>query len=267
MAEKAFISWNDRLSTGVSLIDSQHKQLLLMTNNLYLACRYNNEAARKQFKQTVHDAVAYVKYHFSTEEQIMEKAAYASMGAHKKQHADFVQEVLDNVRAFENGKPFVPVQFAYFLRDWILSHIAITDSRLGGFLTGLAAKGPGKSMILAVDDMKTQLAAFKAMLTGYDVFTCVSPLQALEIADHMDVDLVLLDLAMEEMSGYEFLQHIKKDRRLSGIPVIVVSGNKTEQHITASIKLGAAGFIAKPVDPILLRQEIRRLLDARSGPV
>jgi DNA-binding response OmpR family regulator len=65
---------------------------------------------------------------------------------------------------------------------------------------------------------------------------------------------------MEEMSGFEFLLRLKKEPRLAEIPVIIVSGNSTEKHIAASIKMGANDFLTKPVNPGLLRKKIERLL-------
>jgi hemerythrin len=269
-----FVSWDDRFSIEIPLIDRQHKQLVAMTNQLFEACQGGGEPAKEQFKKTVREAVDYVKYHFSTEEQIMEKLLYSGFAAHKKEHTDFSQEVLSNVQAFEEGKKFVPNQFVRFLRDWILSHIAMTDSKLGEFLLGLQQKGvlekismkrnggagTAKKVILAIDDVKTQLAIFKQVLPQYDVFTCESPVHALEIVKNMYVDIVLLDLAMEEMSGFVFLQHLKNDPGLAKIPVIVVSGNSAEKYVTASLKTGASDFIPKPVEPALLRQKIADLL-------
>ena len=275
-----FVEWDDRFSVGVPLIDSQHKQLLEMTNELYLACRYSSTSAKEQFKKTAHGAVVYVKYHFSTEEQIMEKTAYPEMGPHKKAHAEFVQKVLTDVASFEKGKQFIPYQFVRFLRDWILSHIAITDSKMGNFLlelqkTGKLGKitmkkktsaGAEKQIVLAVDDSKTQLAQLKQILPQYDVFTCESPVQALEMAKNMVIDIILLDLTMEEMSGYEFLKQLRKDPMLHTIPVIVVSGNKTEKFISAAARLGSNDFIGKPVEPEALLQKIKLLLETKKQP-
>jgi hemerythrin len=244
-----------------------------MTNNLYSACQYSNETAKEEFKKTVHNAVKYVKYHFSTEEQIMEKVSFPEFQDHKKQHTDFTQEVLNEVKAFEEGKKFVPNQFVRFLRDWVLSHIAITDSKLGEFLVKLQKEGKlgkitmkkkaaevEKKIVLAVDDSKTQLMIFKVSLPRYDVYTCESPIHALEMAKNMDIDIVLLDLAMEEMSGFEFLRQFKEDARLSAVPVLIVSSNTTEQHITASMNLGASGFISKPIHPETLNKKIEAVI-------
>ena len=272
-----FVEWEERFSVGVPLIDSQHKQLIAMTNELHNACRTDETLAKEQFGSTVREAVAYVKYHFSTEEQIMEKIAYPVIAEHKKIHAEFVQEVLKNVKDFEGGKKFVPNHFVRFLRDWILSHVALNDSKLGAYIVGRQSAGQlgkitmagkdtaaGKKIVLAVDDEPTQLAIYKNVLTMYDVYTCASPLQALEISGNMDVDIILLDLKMPEISGYDFLQRFKNIPNRRQIPVIVVSGYSEQKHVAASVNLGAADFISKPVDPELLIKKVKQQLEKHS---
>jgi CheY-like chemotaxis protein len=61
-------------------------------------------------------------------------------------------------------------------------------------------------------------------------------------------DLILLDLNMPRMNGREFLTEIKKDAQLSVIPVVVLTTSDVERDVVASYKLGAAGYITKPVD-------------------
>jgi hemerythrin len=141
MSEQNIVDWNNRFSVGVSLIDEQHKKLVAMTNELYFACSYSTDFGKAQFEMTIHDAVAYVRYHFATEEKIMEKTSYPGLADHRKEHTEFIKQVLENVKAFQEGKSFVPNQFVRFLKDWILSHIAITDSKLGGFLIDLQKTG------------------------------------------------------------------------------------------------------------------------------
>jgi CheY-like chemotaxis protein len=207
----------------------------------------------------------------------MEKTAYPEIAAHKKHHAEFIQKVLKDVTDFENGKNFVPHQFVRFLRDWILSHIALVDNKLGDYLLELQKSGKlgkismkkqsgtEKQMVLAIDDSKTQLTLLKSILPQYDVYTCESPINALEIVQNMDVDLILLDLAMEEMNGFEFLKKIRADLKLRNIPVIVISGNSFEQHIKTSLNLGADEFIAKPARPEELVQKIKQVIRKRKG--
>ena len=135
------VLWEDRFSIGIPLVDNQHKHLIELANELHFACRLDEASARKQFGITVREAVAYVKYHFSTEEQIMEKTAFPGLSDHKKQHLEFIREVVKYVKAFESGKRFVPNLFLRFLLEWIMSHIAVYDSKLGGFIVELQKTG------------------------------------------------------------------------------------------------------------------------------
>ncbi|MDR0569221.1 MAG: bacteriohemerythrin [Spirochaetaceae bacterium] len=134
MAEEPFVVWEDRYSVGIPLIDDQHKELLNVTNALYSACRQGDETAKANFKEVIRSAVEYVKFHFSTEEQIMERINFPEIGPHKKEHEAFVKKVLEEVKNFEGGKTFVPNQFVRFLRDWVLTHIAMSDKKYEEFI-------------------------------------------------------------------------------------------------------------------------------------
>jgi len=62
-----------------------------------------------------------------------------------------------------------------------------------------------------------------------------------------DFDLVLLDLNMPEMDGFEVLNHMQEDERLSNIPVVVMSANESNEIIANCLKLGAVNYLVKPV--------------------
>lgn len=72
-------------------------------------------------------------------------------------------------------------------------------------------------------------------------------------------DLILLDLNMPRMNGKEFLAEVKKDPELSAIPVVVLTTSDVERDVVASYKLGAAGYITKPVDMEQFIDAIRQL--------
>lgn len=136
-----FIAWEARYALGIPLIDSQHKELLALTNELYEACRAGDESARKLFKDVVRRTVDYVKFHFTNEEQILERVKYPVIEPHKKEHEAFVKKVLEEVKNFEDGKVFVPNQFVRYLRDWILSHIAVSDKKYAEYIFSLKKEG------------------------------------------------------------------------------------------------------------------------------
>lgn len=79
--------------------------------------------------------------------------------------------------------------------------------------------------------------------------------------DKPQPDLILLDLNMPRMNGKEFLAEIKKDPVLSVIPVVVLTTSDVERDVVASYKLGAAGYITKPVDMDEFTTAMRHLLE------
>jgi hemerythrin len=140
MADKDIVIWSDAFSVGVRLIDDQHKELVRMTNELALGCKKGGSEAEIYFMKTIQGAVRYVKTHFTTEEIIMERLNYPEFVTHKKEHEDFVAEVLKDVRNFEQGQKMVPLDFVHFLQQWVLNHIAKSDKRYAFFFDELRKK-------------------------------------------------------------------------------------------------------------------------------
>ena len=131
---RTFIEWNARLILGIRLIDSQHEKLVQLTNNLHLACLKNREVAMRYFIETAREAVRYADYHFSTEEQMMLFLSYPNYYVHKKEHEGFVKEILRQIYMFSEHKNLVPNRFVQFLKDWILSHIAVCDKEFADYI-------------------------------------------------------------------------------------------------------------------------------------
>jgi sigma-B regulation protein RsbU (phosphoserine phosphatase) len=77
------------------------------------------------------------------------------------------------------------------------------------------------------------------------------------------VDLVLLDIMMPEMNGYEVLEHLKADRELRDVPVIVISALDEMDSVIKCIELGAEDYLAKPFNPTLLRARVGASLEKK----
>jgi hemerythrin len=141
MKDANLIEWSNKYRIGIPLIDEQHKKLIDMTNELYLGCRKSDEAAEAYFLKTIHGAVDYVRLHFTTEEKILERINYPDLAAHKKEHEDFAREIIQQVQAFQAGKKFVPNVFVRYLRDWVLTHIAVSDKLYARYLVEMKQQG------------------------------------------------------------------------------------------------------------------------------
>jgi hemerythrin len=134
MKDDVFVEWEDRYSVGIPQIDDQHKELIRLTNDLYKGCLAGEDAARVNFRTAIKGTVDYVKYHFGMEEKLLQNAGYPQLAEHKREHEEFVKHILNEVQSFQDGKKFVPNVFVRYLRDWILSHIAVADRKYAAYI-------------------------------------------------------------------------------------------------------------------------------------
>jgi class 3 adenylate cyclase len=104
-------------------------------------------------------------------------------------------------------------------------------------------------VVLAVDDQPTNLRLLEAVLAprGYDVRTATSGAEALSILDSEDVDLVLLDILMPGMDGYEVCRRIRARPRTEFLPVVMITASGRQERL-AALEVGADDFVTKPFD-------------------
>jgi len=146
------VEWTDKLSCGVKLIDDQHKGLVSLVNEMFNHINGNEVQERDYFNRVIQEAVKYVKVHFATEEKIMVATKFSGYTEHKKEHDSFVLTVLNNVKDYEAGKRFTLITFTRFLKDWILSHIAVMDKQYFEYFKSIASrKDDGKLSITSSD--------------------------------------------------------------------------------------------------------------------
>ena len=112
--------------------------------------------------------------------------------------------------------------------------------------------------ILVVDDELTNRMLLSSNLSekGFVVDVAEDGLQGLELLRSGSYDVVLLDLMMPKMNGYQVLEEMKKDSHLESIPVIVISTDNDMKSIIRCLDLGATDYLPKPFDPALLQIRI-----------
>lgn len=130
---------------------------------------------------------------------------------------------------------------------------------------GQATISAGQGVVLVVDDIEANRDVLTRRLErqGYQVAIAENGRQALERLRAATFDLVLLDIMMPEMDGYEVLQHLKADEVLRHIPVIMISALSELDSVVRCIEMGAEDYLPKPFNPILLKARIGACLEKK----
>jgi adenylate cyclase len=124
---------------------------------------------------------------------------------------------------------------------------------------------PERCTVLVVDDFEANRRTFSRQLKlqGHSATVAENGRQALALLRERPFDIVLLDIMMPEMDGYQVLEQIRAEPRLRQIPVVVISGVEDMSSIVRCIELGAADYMLKPCDPLLLRARVGACLETK----
>jgi adenylate cyclase len=128
-----------------------------------------------------------------------------------------------------------------------------------------ALTGGETGALLVVDDNEINrdlLSRYLARL-GHTVQTAPDGKKALEMIDSGAFDLVLLDIMMPELNGYQVLQHLQDSPAWRDLPVIMISALDEMDSVVRCIELGAADYLAKPFNPVLLRARVGACLEKK----
>lgn len=112
-----------------------------------------------------------------------------------------------------------------------------------------------RGKILIVDDDNRNVFALSAVLKarGYTCISAISAFEGLEILKNTtDINMVLMDMMMPEMDGYEAIRQIKQNTRIAEIPVISVTAQAMVGDREKCIQAGADGYVSKPIDVDIL---------------
>lgn len=121
--------------------------------------------------------------------------------------------------------------------------------------------------ILIVDDEPHILRTLEDLLAaeGYIVYKAADGKKALEQADAMLPDLIILDVMMPKLDGFEVLKRLKKSNKTMDIPIIMLTVKSTTQDVEQGIRLYAEKYISKPFNSEFLLREIEKSLSIRGS--
>lgn len=116
--------------------------------------------------------------------------------------------------------------------------------------------------ILILDDDRVNiLLAKKFLAKDYETETFISPLEALKFLESNTVDLILLDIQMPEMDGFQVMDKLQENPNTKDIPVIFLTADRSERTEEACFKKGAVDYIMKPFVPEIMLQRVKRSID------
>lgn len=118
-----------------------------------------------------------------------------------------------------------------------------------------------KKIVLAEDEPQiARLIEFKLKKEGYSVTWKENGEEALKAIKADKPDLILLDIMMPVMDGYEVLRRLKEDENLKSIPVVMLTARAQEKDVVKGINMGAEDYITKPFHPAELLARVKRIL-------
>ena len=98
---------------------------------------------------------------------------------------------------------------------------------------------------------------------GFEVVTAKDGLDAISVIAENKPDIILLDIEMPRMDGYEFASHVRNDERVADVPIIMVTSRVGDKHRARAIELGVNDYLGKPYQDAQLLEAIARLLEEK----
>ena len=131
------MNWSDKLAVGVTVLDNDHKKLIVMVNQLFDGIQSGH--GKESVGKILDGLIAYTKVHFGNEERYFSQTGYPAAPAHKQEHDDLTRQVVSVQQKYRAGTTNVlSLEVLNFLKNWLVKHIQGSDQKYGPYLN---AKG------------------------------------------------------------------------------------------------------------------------------
>lgn len=138
ISARQYLSWDDKLSVGIDVIDEDHKKLIGLINTLQTAVMYSSGETYE--RQALKEVVDYTVYHFKREEDLMSEHGYPDFENHKESHHQMILEVQRLTDEYEKNRDGAINDLTLYLKSWLIKHIAGTDQQYSQFLLDKGVK-------------------------------------------------------------------------------------------------------------------------------
>lgn len=122
---------------------------------------------------------------------------------------------------------------------------------------------PDEATILIVDDTKDNISILLSLLSDFDILVALNGKKALSLVEKNDIDLILLDIMMPEMDGYEVCRILKSQSKTKDIPILFITAKTDEDSIEKAFESGCMDYVTKPFKPKELLARVKIQLKLR----
>ncbi|HEB51602.1 MAG TPA: bacteriohemerythrin [Desulfobulbus sp.] len=127
-----FFPWKDQYSLNISEIDEQHRMLVGMIDRLHTAMAEGK--GKSVLDEIINELYNYTKFHFITEERLMDEYDYPGFAEHKREHKELIGKVLAMMERHKKSTLGLSSDLSIMLQEWLNSHILETDKKYSEFL-------------------------------------------------------------------------------------------------------------------------------------
>ena len=129
------LEWSSRLEIGNSIIDLQHQKFVSIINKLQDAFFSAEDVNIEEIQKTVFkELLEYTRYHFASEEKLMQESNYPESSNHWRLHKDFDRTIYEKFRALQQGECILTSDLLMLIQTWLVNHILVEDQKFGKFL-------------------------------------------------------------------------------------------------------------------------------------
>lgn len=120
-----------------------------------------------------------------------------------------------------------------------------------------------KKVILVADDSATirKFVSFSLTTKGYEIIQVSDGMEALEKLPQKEVDLIITDLNMPNVDGYELISTIRSNEEYLDIPIIILSSLSSQEEVSKGLSMGANSYLLKPFDPKRILYEVSKYIN------
>jgi hemerythrin-like metal-binding protein len=147
--QRGIIDWQRSYSTNIDFYDKEHREFISMVNELYNAHTAGWKYSQDVFKKVIRWSWGHLQK-LRNEETMMERVKYPARNVHRKEHIAFYKEVLRQAKIMNAGKIPDVGEFVLFSREWMASHVGISDRDFGYYLVRLKRRGTLRDIIVKV---------------------------------------------------------------------------------------------------------------------